>query len=110
MTPTDRDSLREMLAQIIWNEMDGYCTEPCFSHANRDTLGGCGCINDAAAAVLSALDAAGLRVMPPIPTAEIANASPISLGLPCREFVDAYQAWCAASPFAPQATETETQP
>jgi hypothetical protein len=65
--------LREILKKAVWDGMDDRCVEPCWAATNTDTIRGCGCVGNAADAILSALDKAGLVVVPREPTEEMTS-------------------------------------
>ena len=60
--------LCDLLKTAVWDGMDSRCSEPCWADTNSDTIRGCGCMDKAADAILAALDAAGLVVVPWEPT------------------------------------------
>lgn len=101
--------LREILKKAVWDGMDARCVEPCWAATNTDTIRGCGCMDKAADAILSALDAAGLVVVPREPTEEMISAGE-DRDRPAGEYSgystefarceQHYAAMIAASPFA----------
>lgn len=92
-------NVRELLKTAVWDGMDSRCSDPCWADTNSDTIRGCGCMDKAADAIIAALDAAGLVVVPREPTEEMVKAAEEGdlVNYPAE---DSWKYMIAASPFA----------